>query len=121
MVMPMDHIMGMTVGRFILPVDMTMGMGVFMFMGVNQIAVAVFVTVDMGMIMGVLEGNGILHHQHCCGGHDDKANPELHTGPLPQQERTKHHAQKRGDGIVGACFGSTQIFLRLDIKINGAL
>jgi hypothetical protein len=51
-----------TMDGFILSVDMCMRMDMFMFVGMRQISVSVFVVMDMGMLMGVLQGDGVFDH-----------------------------------------------------------
>ena len=91
MFMSLDLLMGMAVGRFILAMDMGVRMGVGMFMGVHQLPMAVLMAVDMGMLMRMLQHNGVLYHQDRGGGHDGKAEIELEARPLSQQDHAERH------------------------------
>ena len=44
-----------------------------MLMSMDKGAMGVGVGVDMGVRMGMLQGNGIPDHQHCGGDHDGEA------------------------------------------------
>lgn len=118
MVVSLDVLMGMAVGCFILTVDVGMGMGMGMLMGMDQVAMTMFMGVNMGVRMDMLQGNGILHHQHRRSDHNDKTDVKLRAGPLPQQKHPEGHPQKGRDGIVGAGFGRPQILLGLDVEID---
>ena len=50
------------VGGFIGTVDMVVGVDVGVLMGVELIAVAVLMAMGMGVLVGVLEGNGVEDH-----------------------------------------------------------
>ena len=106
------------VNGFIAFVDVGVGVDVLMLVGVNQIAVAMFMAVDMSMLVGVLQGNGILDHQNRGGDHDGKTQIELSCGPLAQHQHAKNNAQEGSDGIVGAGFGGSQILLGADVEID---
>lgn len=64
MIMPLNSVVGMAVGGFIAAVDMSMAMDMRMLVGVNQIPMGVFVVVGMGMLMGMLQGDSVFHHQN---------------------------------------------------------
>ena len=53
-VMSFDGVMGMTVGGFVLTVDMGMAVDMTVFMGMDQITVSMFVGVVMTMFVSVL-------------------------------------------------------------------
>ena len=108
----------MTVGCFILAVDMGVAMGMCVRMGVDQISVGVFVGMAVAMLMGMLQRNGIFHHQHRCPKHNDKTNIELDKRSFPQKQHTKQHPEKRRNGIIGTCFRCAQFFLRFDVEID---
>ena len=108
----------MAMGSFVLAMDVGMGVGVFMDVAVGQVPVAVFMAVDMGMHMGVLQGDGVLHHQHRGNRHNSQAPVELNARPLSQQEHTEGHPQEGGNGVVGAGFGGPQVLLGLDVEID---
>ena len=66
-----------TVGVFVLTVDVAVGMVVTMFVGVSHTVVGVFMGVQMAVFMIVLQGNGIFHHQNGGSNHDGQTDPEL--------------------------------------------
>ena len=105
-VMPFDRMMGMSVSGFILTVDMGMDMAVLV--GVDQIAVGVFVAVRMAMFMGVLQGNGFFYYQHCCTNHNRQSQEKLKAWPFPQKKHPKEHPEKRCNRIIGTGFCRTQ-------------
>lgn len=109
---------GMIVRGFILSVDMGMGVNVLVFMAMHQISMPVFVSVDVAVLVGMLKSDGIYDHQYGGGNHNDQTDVELDTGPLIEQNHTKDHAQKRGDGIIGAGLGGAQFFLGFDVEID---
>ena len=84
--------------------------------GVYQIAVPVFVIVNMGMFMGVLQADGVFHHQNSCNNHDGEPRIELDTRALIQQQDTEDHTQKGSDGVISTGLGGTQILLGFDVK-----
>ena len=88
MVVAVNTFMGMPMRGFILSLNMGMGVDMGMRMGMQQITMPVRMIVDMGMFVGVLQGNGGLDHQHCGNYHNGKANVELHSRPFsnPQQQ-----------------------------------
>ena len=65
--------MAVTMDRLILPVDMGMGVDMGVGVGVNQIPVGMKMGMGVGMVVGVLQGDGILHHQHRGADHNQKA------------------------------------------------
>ena len=84
--------MGMRSLFAVVNVGMRMDMGMFMCM--RQIAIAMLVIMDMRVLMGVLEGDGILDHQHRCCDHDDKAKVKLYTGTFTQKQHSEYYAKK---------------------------
>ena len=97
MVVSGDDLMFMAMNRFIFPVNVGMGMNVAVLMDVLQIAVFVKVVVGMGVLMGVLEADGIPDHQHRCPDHNGKANVKLQRRPFSQQQHTKGNSQEGCD------------------------
>lgn len=75
-------LVGMVVDGFIPLVDVRVSVVMLMDMSVYQIAVPVLVGVNMGMLVGVLQANGVFHHQNSCNDHNAEAHIELNTGPL---------------------------------------
>ena len=118
MVVSFKRTVGMSMGGLVLAMNMDMAMDMVMFMAVDQTSVGVLMVVAVTMGMGVLQGNGVLHRQHSCPDHERKANIKPQARPLPQEQHSKQHPQKRGDGIIGTGFCRTQIFLSLDVKID---
>ena len=94
MVVALDGCVGVAVGGLVLTVDMGVGMNMAVGMGVDQVAMAMFKVVGVAVGMGVLQADGILHHQHRCGDHNGQAPIEPDTGPLPQQGHAEGHPRK---------------------------
>ena len=109
---------GMVVDGFIPLMDVGVGMDMFVRMGMYQIAMPVFVGVNMRMLMGVLQADGIFYHQNGCNDHNAEAHIELNTGPLIQKQHSEGYTQEGCDGIVGAGLGSAQILLGFDVEID---
>jgi len=109
---------GVVMEDFILTVDVRMGVAMRMDMGVYQISMTVLVGMHMGMFMGMLQANGVFHHQNSCNNHDGEAHIKLNAGALVQQQDTEDHTQERRDGVVGTGFGGTQILLGFDVKVD---
>ena len=109
---------GMVVDGFIPLVDVRMSVAMRMDMGVYQIAVPVLVIVNMGMLMSVLQADGVFHHQNGCKDHNDQTYMELNAGALVQQQDTEGYTQEGCDGVVGTGLGSTQILLGFDVKVD---
>ena len=61
----------MAVGSFVFSVNVVMGVGVAVFVGVSHAAMTMFVRVQMGMLMIVLQRNGILDQQYCGDDHEN--------------------------------------------------
>ena len=118
MVMILHLTVDMAVDRFLFAMGMGMAVDVLMFVGVNQFSMAMLMRVNMVVPVGMLQGDGVLHQQYRCAGHNHQSHIKLYTRPLPKQKDTKKHAQKRCDRIVCTCFGSAKFFLRLDIEID---
>ena len=91
-----------------------MGVGV----GVNQIPVGMKMGMGVGMVVGVLQGDGVLHHQHRGADHNQKTNIEGKIRLLPEQHHAEQHPKEGGKGIVGAGFGSPQLLLGLNVKVD---
>ena len=111
-------VVGMVMDGFIPLMDVGVGVAMLMDMGVYRIAVLVFVIVNMGMFMGVLQADGIFHHQNRCDDHNDQPHIELDTGSLVQQQDTEGNTQEGCDGVIGTGLGGTQILLGLDVKVD---
>ena len=109
---------GVLMDGLILTVDVRMRVAMPMDMGVNQIAVPVLMGVNMGMFMGMLQADGVFHHQNRCKDHNGEAHIELNTGPLVQQQDTESHTQEGSDGVVSTGLGGTQILLGFDVKVD---
>lgn len=62
-------------GVFTMNVDMCMG--VCMLMGMDSISMAVFMGMDMGMFMGVLQFNGVFNHKVGADNHHNQGGIEL--------------------------------------------
>ena len=75
-VVSIQGMMGMAVGRLVLTVDVGMAMGMAMLMGMDQISVGVFVGVAVTVLVGMLQRNGVFHHQHRCPDHNRKSKVE---------------------------------------------
>jgi len=110
--------MGMAVGDFILTVDMGMAVDMTVLVGMDQASVGVFVGVAMAMLVGVLQGNGILYHQHCCPDHNSKSNIKLDTRSFPEKQHAKQNPKEGCNRIIRTGFRRTQIFLCLDVEID---
>ena len=98
--------------------NMGVGVDVVVFVGVGHTIVAMFMGVAVGMLMGVLQGNGIPCQQHRGDDHNDKTNEEPQSQSFTRQEQTENYPQKRGDGVVGTGLGGTKILLGLDVEID---
>ena len=109
---------GMVMDRFIPLMDVGMGVAMRMDMGVYQIAVPVFVIVNVGMFMGVLQSDGVFYHQNRGNNHDGEPHIELNTGPLIQKQHSEGYTQKRCDGVPGTGLCSTQILLGFDVEVD---
>ena len=94
------RLVGMVVQRFVCSAGMRMGMcmNMLMSMGVNQTAVAVRMGMDMRMLVGMLQADGIADHENRRGDHDAEAEIGLYAGPLVQQEHAESDAAERGEG-----------------------
>ena len=77
--------MCMSVCSFILSVDVGMAMDMRMLVDMGQASVRMLVAVGMDVFMGMLQGNGIFHHQNRCPDHDHKSNIELDARSFPQE------------------------------------
>ena len=100
-------VVGVVMDGFIPLMDVRVSVAMLMDMGVYQIAMPVLVGVYMGMFMGMLQTDGVFHHQNRCQDHNGEAHIELNAGTLIQQHNPKGHPQKGRDGVIGAGFGST--------------
>ena len=112
------YVIRMVMESFILTVDVGVGVAMLMGMGVYQTAMPVFMGVDMGMFMGVLQTDGVLDHKDRCKDHDDQTHIELNTRMLVQQQDTEGYTKEGSDGVIGTGLGGTQVFLGFDIKVD---
>ena len=108
----------MVMDGFIPLMDVRVSVTMFMDMAMHQIAVPMLVGMHMGMLMGVLQADGIFYHQNSCNDHNGEAHIELNTGPLIQKQHSEGYTQKGCDGIIGAGLGSAQILLGFDVEID---
>ena len=111
-------IVGMIVDGFIPLMDVRVRVAMPMDMGVYQIAVPVFVIVNVGMFMGMLQADGVFYHQNSCNNHDGESHIELDAGTLVQQQDTEDDTQEGSDGVIGTGLGSTQILLGFDVEVD---
>ena len=111
-------LMGMFVLCLFPAVDVHMLMGVFVFMGMNEIVMAVRMVMDVRMLVGMLQRNRVFHHENSCNHHDNKTDIKRNRWSFAQNQHTKGSAQKRSDRVVGAGLRRTQIFLCLDVEVN---
>ena len=111
-------LMLMVVIGAVLTVDVHMGVGMCVLVGVGHAVMAVSMGMLVDVLMVMLQGDGVFDHQHRGYDHNRQARKELNAHPLSRQKEAEGHPQEGGDGIVGAGFGGTQILLRLDIKID---
>ena len=118
MVMALDTLVDMPVDGLILAVDMCMGMDMSMLMAMDNVTVAMLVAVYVGMLVGVLQTDGIPHHKHRGDYHYPKAQIKLQCGPLAKEQHAKHHAQEGRYGIIRAGLCCAKLLLRLDVKID---
>ena len=118
MIMFFYHFVAMAVSGFVSTVNVCMGMGMLVGMGMEEIAMPVDMIMAMGMGMRMLQRYGILDHQHRCHDHDGQSNKEADIRTLTQQYHAKQDAKKGCDGVISACFRRAQIFLSLDIEID---
>ena len=72
--------------------DMRMGMGVRMFMGMDSIPMAVLMDVSVTMLVGVLQLNCVLNHKICADNHDRQGNIELYCGSFTQNQHAESNA-----------------------------
>ena len=111
-------VVGMVMEGFILTVNVGVEVAMFMDMGVNQISMTVLVGMHMGMFMGMLQADGVFHHQNSCNNHDGESYIELNAGSLVQQQDTEDDTQEGSDGVVSTGLGGTQILLGFDVEVN---
>lgn len=71
---PVSFFIGMVVRCLILPVDVGVAVAMLMGMGVYQISMPVLMGVGMGMLVGVLQRDGVFHHQDGGNDHNGEAN-----------------------------------------------
>lgn len=98
--------------------DVGVGVRVGMGMAVDQITVPVLVAMDVAVWMGVLQGDGVFHHEHRSQQENCQGDIKLQAGMLSQQQHTECDTEEWGNGIVGTGLRRTQIFLCPDIKGN---
>ena len=119
MCMIVQHcLMFMLVIISVLAMNMDMGVCVRMLMGMDNTAMAVFVGMDMVMLMGVLQFDGVFNHKICADNHRNQGNIELKCRSFSQNQHTKCHTKERRNGVVGTGFGCAQVLLRHDIEID---
>ena len=118
MVMALNTLVDMPVNGLIFPMDMGMGVDMSMLMAMDNVTVAMLVAVYMGMLVGVLETDGIPHHKHRGDYHYPKAQIKLQCGPLTKEQHAKHHAQEGRYGIIRTGLCSAKLLLRLDVKVD---
>ena len=106
MVVTFQLFVGMGVIGFLLTVNMGVGMTVAVGIGMDEIPMGVCMGMNVGVLMGMLEGNRVFDEKGSSCKHDGKAKPEWKSGPFPQKKHTQCGTQEWGDGIVGAGFGS---------------
>lgn len=111
-------VVGMVMDGFIPLMDVRVSVAMRMDMGVYQIAVPVFVGVNMSVFMSVLQADSVCHHQNSCNNHDDQTHIELNAGSLVQQQDTEDDTQEGSDGVVSTGLGGTQILLGFDVKVD---
>ena len=90
-------VVGVLMDGLILTVDVRVSVAMLMDMGVHQIAVPVLMGVNMGMFMGMLQADGVFHHQNSCNNHDGESHIELDAGSLVQQQDTEDDTQEGSD------------------------
>ena len=98
--------------------DVRVRVAMRMDMGMYQIAMPLLVGMHMGMFMGMLQADGIFHHQNSCNNHDGESHIELDAGSLVQQQDTEDDTQEGSDGVIGTGLGGTQILLGFDVKVD---
>jgi len=104
MVVPLDGVMGMPVSVFVLSMYVGMAMDMAVLMGMDEITVGVFVSVAVAVLMGMLQGDRILYHQHRCQDHNDQTHVELDARSFLQEQHAKQDTKKRCNGIIGTRF-----------------
>ena len=102
----------------VLTMNMDVGMSVCMLMGMDSVSMAMLVGMRVIMLMGVLQFDGVLNHKISTDNHHNQGNIELDCRSFAQNQHTKCHTKERGNGVVGACFGCSQILLCHDIEID---
>jgi hypothetical protein len=88
--------MVMAVSVFVLAVDVIVGMDMGVFVGVDNAVMAVGMGVLMDVLMVMLQGNGILDHQHGGDHHDGESGKELKTGLFGEQQEAEGNTQEGG-------------------------
>ena len=73
----------------VLTMDMDMRMGVRMLMGMDSIAMCVFVGMGMVVLMGVLQFDGVFNHKISADNHHNQGDIELNCRPFTQNQYTK--------------------------------
>jgi len=82
-------------------------------MGVYQLAVAMRMVMAVGVLVGVLQANGVPNHQNCGGDHHGKAEIELQGRLFSQQQHTEQNAAEGRNGIISAGFCSNRFRNRI--------
>ena len=77
---------------FILTMDMGVRVDMVMGVTVNQISMPMSVIMVVGMLVGVLQGDGVPNHEYGCDGHNGKTAIELHTGANTGEEKAESNA-----------------------------
>ena len=117
-VMIFQFIVGMFVAVFRIFMRMKMGMLMDMLVAMDEIAVGVSVTVAVLVAVAVLECYRVFDDENRGRGHDGQGDKELEGRFLMKQDETEGDAKKRGDGVPGPGFGSSQILLGFDIAVD---
>ena len=82
--MLMGHgVMPVAVIAAVLAVNMDVGVGMRMLVGMEGISMAVFVGMGMGVLVGVLQLDGVFDHKPGAEYHGDQSGIELGGGPFP--------------------------------------
>ena len=103
MIVAVEALMDVVMAILVLAVDVDVCMGVFMGMGVDKVPAGMLVAVGVGMLMGMMETNGVPHHQHSGADHNRQAQIKLQPRTLSQQHHTQHYAKKGRQYRKGSC------------------
>lgn len=81
----------------VLTMNMNMGMDVRMLVGMNNIAMAMFVRMGVCMLVCMLQFDGVLNHEVCAYDHHNQSKIKLDCRSFSQYQHAKRHAKEWSD------------------------